>query len=147
MEPVNEPFGNTANLDSQQIEDIWHKADCSRGDEAHLRNDIFDVINSHNELLEELNRIQSIQQEREPVRWFAGLMESRLLENDYKGGWGPENCSMDFLSEQMDRKCRRYVGLNGSGDTPEGFINTLADIANYAMMLADRMRRVGEERT
>lgn len=75
---------------------------------------------------------------REPVMWFAGRMESRLLENDHKGGWDGTRCSMDFLLEQMGRKCRRYVGKHGSGETTEGLIDMLADIA--AMMQVDRLR-------
>ncbi|WP_289140753.1 hypothetical protein [uncultured Brevibacillus sp.] len=30
---------------------------------------------------------------REQVQWFAGQMESKLQENDHKGGW--DNCDMD----------------------------------------------------
>ncbi|WP_391574523.1 ASCH/PUA domain-containing protein [Cohnella sp.] len=79
---------------------------------------------------------------REPVTWFSGRMESRLLENDHKGGWDKTRCSMDFLLEQMDKKCRRFVGRHGSGETTERLIDLLADIANYAMMQADRLRTI-----
>lgn len=40
-------------LSDEAIESIWNKADCSRGDEAYLRDDVFDLINDLKEAREE----------------------------------------------------------------------------------------------
>lgn len=83
-----------------------------------------------------------IQKVRDQVRWFSERMESRLKVNDHKSGWDIEHCSLDFLSEQMDKKCRRFVDAYSFVRTHEQKIDLLADIANYAMMLADRNRTI-----
>lgn len=43
-------------LDANDIEAIWKKAICARGDEAHLRDDIFDLINDLQEARAEVER-------------------------------------------------------------------------------------------
>lgn len=82
---------------------------------------------------------------RETVLWFAQKMEERLRKNENKGGWGPDNCSMNYLLEQMDLKCRQVVGSHGSGLTSKQLIALLADVANYAMMQADRLMPIEED--
>ena len=78
---------------------------------------------------------------REPVKWFAAQMEQQLLANDDKGGWGVEQCSMNYLLDELDVHTQRYLGNHGSGNSKEELIQQLADIANYAMMQADRLRQ------
>lgn len=98
MEPVNEPFGNTEKLDTQQINDIWHKADRARGNEARLSSDVFDLIRSHEALLEEqteeramykrnfaviADQLQTLREvfEREKSEWLE-VMQSIQQERD-----------------------------------------------------------------
>lgn len=107
--------------------------DQDGGDKARV------TLTALSQLMAEDSLSQPINGPRKTVKWFAERMESRLRENDYKGGWGEQNCSMNFLAEQMDKKCRRYTYNHGSGHTPEHLIDHLADIANYAMMQADRL--------
>ncbi|MFD0618770.1 hypothetical protein ACFQZR_15000 [Paenibacillus sp. GCM10027629] len=45
-------------LTDEAIEEIWNKANCSRGDEAHLRDDVFDLINDLQESTKEVKRLK-----------------------------------------------------------------------------------------
>ena len=77
---------------------------------------------------------------RPAVRVVAEAMEKTLRENDYKGGWGFQDCSTHYLF------CRLV------GEVGELFANQaragdyyvdgkeLEDIANFAMMLWNRSK-------
>jgi len=89
---------------------------------------------------------------REPVCWFAGVMEAKLRENDHKGGWG--DCDFDYLEKRIREELAelatvlmqyqiaalsphevtrtRYLGEKAKREA--------ADVANFAMMIADRLR-------
>ena len=82
---------------------------------------------------------------REPVRYFAALMESRLRERDSdrgKRGW--IGCDRDWLlcrvffelGEVMYAVARRNVGEGQAEDLAE----ECADAANFLMMIADQHR-------
>lgn len=84
---------------------------------------------------------------------FADLMEAKLRENDHKGGW--DECDVDWLLTRMDEesreltKCRfeearAIVGVGPLMITREGRDSArrqiggeAADVANFAMMIAD----------
>lgn len=71
---------------------------------------------------------------RPKVQEFARQMEKRLKENDHKTGW--EDCSDDFLLTRLwmnFRQLRTCVSVNDHAGVNEA----AADIANYAMMIAD----------
>ena len=81
-------------------------------------------------------------QPRKSVEVFAVEMERRLRRNDYKGGWLDEH--LDYLIERLEeeveelkRASRRY----GSKRNDRSVIMEAADVANFAMMLADRRQR------
>lgn len=71
---------------------------------------------------------------RPEVRWFAGEMEKKLRENDHKGGWR-DTCIL-HLNYRLDLE---KVELNDAvrlGEV-EKIISEAADVANFAMMIAD----------
>jgi hypothetical protein len=92
---------------------------------------------------------------RDEVKAFAVLMEAKLRENDHKGGW--IGCEvywlLDRLREEADEVAAlvksfegtppmRYVSATGelkplSKSTRGRIGREAADVANFAMMLAD----------
>lgn len=88
-------------------------------------------------IIEELeNQLEQFQSLRPEVQRFALAMEERLKANDHKGGW--ENCTTSYL-------WRRLVEESGeleeelAKDLTDGrvVLHEAADVANFAMMLAD----------
>ena len=87
---------------------------------------------------------------RQQVQWFARLMERELQENDDKGGW--ETCPDDYLVRRIDderaelarllrklqRKIDRDVDLTPA--EVEQVLSEAADVANFAMMIADNWK-------
>ena len=74
---------------------------------------------------------------RDTLSWFAEEMEKKLRANDHKDGW--HDCSLNWLFdrlleevEELRQECARQAGL--------GVIDEATDVANYCMMLADRVR-------
>jgi len=72
---------------------------------------------------------------REPVKWFAQQMEQQLKANDHKGGW--DNCSMQYLLERLEEETHELTACSNE----EQVIQECADIANFAMMIADQARK------
>lgn len=86
---------------------------------------------------------------RKEIEWFAQEMEGKLRENDHKGGW--EGCRFSELFPrlrdetdellvkahplQLDTTAEKLT----RADACE-LIRECADIANFAMMLADNIR-------
>jgi len=72
---------------------------------------------------------------RKIVKQFADEMERVLKENDYKGGWGIENCSIQYLEQRLIEEIGEYFGdiANNSFEPDE-----LIDIANFCAMIWDR---------
>lgn len=77
---------------------------------------------------------------RNEVKWFAGHMESKLQENEYKTGW--TDCTVDFLSSQIQKNLNELNSM--FQELPSNYsvfsanvIRQCSDIANYAMMIAD----------
>ena len=71
---------------------------------------------------------------RKSVKWFAGVMEERLQRNDQKGGW--ETCSDRYL---LERLAGELIELAQAVSTDKDLhvIYEAADLANFAMMIAD----------
>jgi hypothetical protein len=88
-------------------------------------------------LLEELARYKFV---REPVLWFAGMMESKLQENDHKGGW--DNCTFQYLFQKLDEEVKELTTCISE----EKAIQEAAGVANIAMMIADRARKALSQR-
>ena len=85
---------------------------------------------------------------REPVRWFAEQMEQKLREYDAsrgKRGWvddigpgGPEEM-LEFLFERLRDEIDEVDRAMGDAST-KNIIRECADVANFAMMIADIAR-------
>ena len=82
--------------------------------------------------------------QREEVQWFAQVMESVLRKNDYKGGW--HGVSFEFLLDKIlfeeikELKDALETLTMGAitGEMVDNVVNEAADIANLAMMIADK---------
>jgi NTP pyrophosphatase (non-canonical NTP hydrolase) len=77
---------------------------------------------------------------RPAVRAFAELMEQVLRDNDHKGGWEDEAASrlLDRLTQEVTevREVLRRHDLPGP-EWQRRVAREAADVANYAMMIAD----------
>ncbi|MFA1509881.1 hypothetical protein ACDN41_11695 [Priestia aryabhattai] len=81
---------------------------------------------------------------REQVKWFAEQMESKLQENDFKGGW--DLCGRFWLLERIieeveELKKEMMYQHNGGERDDEATIRECCDVANFAMMLADKTKK------
>ena len=72
---------------------------------------------------------------RKEVRAFARAMESALRENDWKGHW--RYCTGTYLFNRL----RGEVNELSRATTPEDRLEEAADVANFAMMIADNAKR------
>lgn len=83
---------------------------------------------------------------RESVEWFSGKMEQKLKANTHKGGWGESELGWLFvrLKEEVEEL---HNAINdrviptpffGVSHTEEEIIQECADVANFAMMIADK---------
>ena len=91
---------------------------------------------------------------RREVRWFARQMEAKLQKHDDRGGW--DSCSADYLLRRIAdergelgrqlRKLARKIAKGGTVTRAEGaeVIAEAADVANFAMMIADNWRYFAE---
>jgi len=83
---------------------------------------------------------------REAVRWFSCEMEKKLLANDHKGkeGWLSRNCNYNTLKIKLEEEyleVRKLLHLHYNKWESRNLIGECADIANIAMMIADRFRK------
>jgi glutathionyl-hydroquinone reductase len=74
-------------------------------------------------------------QVRNSVDWFSKQMERKLKKNDHKGGW--RNCELQYLSMRLTQERKELTEAIASKDFQK-IIDECADIANFAMMIADR---------
>jgi len=73
---------------------------------------------------------------RKEVRWFAEKMEEVLRENDHRGGW-EDMSALELFSCFLGEVYELDSALwHGDGDV----VKECCDVANYAMMIADKMR-------
>ncbi len=94
---------------------------------------------------------------RPEVQWFAIEMEKKLALNDHKTGW--KDCEVDMLIGRLKEETQEledewWKRKNDFGRSAgEGFmfvssnedlIKECADIANFAMMVADLFKEAGE---
>ena len=83
---------------------------------------------------------------RPSVRWFAEQMELKLRANDHKGGWADER--MRYLMKRLYGEAWELslVLERSQADTNDecldpNIVGEAADVANFAMMVADNTRR------
>jgi len=78
---------------------------------------------------------------RAEVKWFAEQMESKLQENDHKGGW--KDCDCYWLLNRAKEECLELLHeLNvhrDLGGNKEKIIKECSDVANFVMMIADKV--------
>lgn len=75
---------------------------------------------------------------RAPVLQFAVLMERKLKANDHKGTW--EHCDLPYLIRRLKQEVMELERVVFTGDrNPEEIGGEAADVANFAMMLADNL--------
>ena len=81
---------------------------------------------------------------RPVIHWFAVEMERKLRANDgRKGDW--RNVQTNELLDGLRSELRELVNMAYTGRV-EDIVSECADVANYAMMIADRaMRRKTKE--
>jgi hypothetical protein len=77
---------------------------------------------------------------RKAVQWFAEQMEKELKANDYKGGW--DSCSEEYLLNRLKEELNE-LELSPIVDI-DMYISECADVANFAMMLADNAKNSQE---
>ena len=73
------------------------------------------------------------------VCWFAALMDTKLQENDYKGGWDQDK--IEQLLYKLECEVIELKNTFECLDSPTAVVSECADVANFAMMIADKMVR------
>ena len=68
------------------------------------------------------------------VRLFAEVMEEKLRQNDYKGGWG--NTAPGDLLLRLEQEAQELRDAIEMCDA-SAIRREAADVANFAMMVAD----------
>jgi len=89
---------------------------------------------------EALSTSTGAQQVREPVRWFAEQMEEKLRANDHKPHWSIAH--PDYLIHRLFQEANELWRAMEGELTADEVIKEAADVANFAMMIADNARRI-----
>lgn len=76
---------------------------------------------------------------RNELDWFSRQMEQQLQSNEHKGGW--QDSTFDFLGQEIVKNLRALREIHTTDDFP-ALIRRSANIANFAMMIADKVRRI-----
>lgn len=71
---------------------------------------------------------------RPTVAKFATYMEHKLRLNDHKPNW--RTCSLGYLRQRLDQELAELNDALKCGD-PRAVYDECADVANFAMMIAD----------
>lgn len=90
------------------------------------------------EAIESRAEITAERQLRPAVQAFAEAMERKLRKNEHKGGW--KDCTWDWLYSRMtDEMCElaRAARAADHDGSKRGLLEEAADVANFAMMIAD----------
>ena len=77
---------------------------------------------------------------RPEVRWFALQMEKQLKANDHKPGWRDDD--FEYLMQRLSEEVNELGQAHGNDITAAvEIIREAADVANFAMMVADNVNR------
>ena len=77
---------------------------------------------------------------RPEVAMFAEVMEKQLKANENKGGW--KHCDSSFLMKELQRNYDALWSLDY--EDKAHILRRAANIANFAMMIADNWGRLKE---
>jgi len=72
---------------------------------------------------------------RAVVESFAKEMEKQLRANEYKGGW--EDCTARHLLDELQRNYIAIISAFLNNDCDGDITRRCANVANFAMMIAD----------
>ena len=73
-----------------------------------------------------------------PVLEFALKMQKELDNNKHKGKFSwRKDCSLDYLIKRLYEEADEVVNCIGTGSSLQEVISECADVANFAMMIAD----------
>ncbi len=106
------------------------------------RADGMKMMNQRDAALQDAERLREVLNNweylRKPVQMFATIMEYKLRLNDHKGagwGWGDDIELFWVRLEDEVKEIRKAIDNNGSVDPQVAY--EAADVANFAMMIAD----------
>ncbi len=85
--------------------------------------------------IEQISEITGI---RVPVLKFAFEMERKLRINSGKGGW--QDCDNDYLLSRINDELFELKACINEKKVKRAIINECADVANFAMMIADNQK-------
>lgn len=78
---------------------------------------------------------------RPELAWFAKKMEEKLKENDYKNEW-EDSIDLDYLFIRLVEEVGELAREIGNPySPPEQTVEEAVDVANFAMFIADVMRK------
>ncbi|RLG71285.1 MAG: hypothetical protein DRO04_00040 [Candidatus Iainarchaeum archaeon] len=80
---------------------------------------------------------------QEAVRCFSFLMRKKLYANNHKGLW--LDCSYRRLLSLLKDEVKEHAHAK-ENEPPDNIMLEAADVANFAMMIADLARRKIEEK-
>ena len=76
---------------------------------------------------------------RKEVQKFSEDMEHKLVKNDHKSGWG--NCTSSYLLLRLKEEVKELETAVRNNKSTGDVITEAADVANFAMMIADNARK------
>lgn len=79
---------------------------------------------------------------RSVIQWFAEAMECKLKRNDFKPGWLEIDNS--YLLKRLNQEVTELTLALEQNLPPEEIIQEAADVANFAMMIADKQLEHGK---
>lgn len=76
---------------------------------------------------------------RPEVNWFAKQMELKLRANDHKRHWSEVH--LDYLIDRLFQEANELWRAIQNGEPAANIVKEAADVANFAMMIADNAER------
>ena len=100
--------------------------------------------NDHAFLPSSRNWETNMKDHRALISWFVDAMVAKLDANDHKGHW--ENSSLQYLCTRLAQEKKELSSAIAQDLTPEEIIAECADVANFAMMIAEVYKNEYAER-
>jgi NTP pyrophosphatase (non-canonical NTP hydrolase) len=80
---------------------------------------------------------------RAEVAWFAKAMERELCNNDHKAGWA--DLTLRRLMQRLEQEAAELRRAIERAYAADAVIAEAADVANFAMMIADTVARLEKD--